>query len=277
MMSQLILDYRIPRRLAWQTIALNKEEPRLNSEAFNQAIERTGVNGTVDNLSLARVASSYLDDRINYSSLARRVLQVVHLNPGELATFDTPRNTRINLETVMQAVSVRVNYSELMTHRFQILTTAINRLEAQMVRRETSELFMMLSRASISFRPLALVDAVSELTVRRLVPNSLLINPQQFASLISTSAMAAFQTSAISETGIVGSLYGMNVIVNPEMVDSLGYLVSTPANLGVLAVRTPATVYVSDDPFNLNLSLTVNNETAMAILDNNAVIPVRIG
>ena len=234
---------------------------------------------------MAAALKPALKNRIDYYGIGRKLLMVDEIPVGELpfrdkdipefgavkvAALGNPPLIeygirRIVFPTFQLARAYRVSYDDLLVRLFPIFDRAKERVAIATAIAEDKEIFALLKLASevgpnpwVQVTPGspitkgAIFDAAGLLENNQLQAFSLVMNPIRYRELmkgLTSTEIDQVTLNVITETGGIGSAWGMNLLVSTKIDASAIYLTTTPEKLGLIPLRKDFESKVADLPW----------------------------
>lgn len=233
-------------------------------------------------MKVAQVLQRPLKERVDYYGRGRNILLPVEVAVGELpyADKDIPEFAAVVssyfggmpiVDTKVRRVyaptfdirrAYPVWYAELLIRRYPYFDRAKERVAISIAISEDIEIFKILDLASHvgpnewidasgvgMFTRSMLADAIGLLESNQLVAASVVIHPKRYADIrkwAGGTELDIVTFNVVTETGRVGTLLGMNLIVSTKCDPDAVYVVTTPDKLGRLFIRKDIEVKVMD-------------------------------
>jgi len=220
-----------------------------------------------------------LKTRLDYVSVDRKVMLVDEMPQGDFPIYDvdipefgavklaalgspTTFETnvrRVQFPTFVLGIDEVVKYEDIQIRRYPIFDRAKERVAIAMAIAEDDEFFRVLAAAaavspnspfvSANVTKVVLADMVGEITQNQLVAASVIMNPRQYADLLTFSSVDLDQVTlnTVVETGYFGTIFGLKLIVSTRCPVGTVYVVTTPDKLGRLPERKKVEVKIFDN------------------------------
>ena len=216
--------------------------------------------------------------KLDYVAVGRKILLPDELPQGEVPLYDkdipefpavrvgahgTPPEVhasnkikRIQFPTFPISINENIKWEELQVRRYPAFDRAKERAAIAGAVAEDLNVFNLLSKAAdvgpnddIAANYLSrsvIADAKGVIAQNQLIAGAIVINPKQYAEIEKWGSDELDQVTlnTITETGMIGSILGIKLIVSTKMPADTAYVVTTPDKLGRMPIRKSAEVHV---------------------------------
>jgi len=244
--------------------------------AFTQMLN-SGDNGL---RRLAYTLTLPLKTKLDYVSVARKLFEVDEVPTGNdfpIYDVDIPefgavkisalgeppqhdiRISRISVPTFLLTIVEPVKYEDVNVRRYKVLDRAKERVAIAVAIAEDDQAFAILEAAALAspnsvitttlLNKNALAVAMGKITANQLVAATVVMNPVQYSDLLRLGSDVLDQVTlnATIETGMFGTIFGMNLIVSTRCPAGSVYVTTTKDKFGRLAERKKVEVKVFDN------------------------------
>jgi len=218
----------------------------------------------------------------DYQSVGRRAFVLDELPDGALPIYDMDpdisgyvvgeegdsvqtvvKSNRILVPTFELAALPKVPFTQVKERRFDIVARVKKKAQNQIFRREDELIFGMMSKASAGniqnptvqvankdFSMAVIADAFAQMERHGLRVDKIFLNALQYPVFRKAGRdYMDFETQReLLRTGFLGSVYGAQVFMSPEVPAGEIFLVSEPEYFGVAPVRLDLQIISADDP-----------------------------
>jgi hypothetical protein len=236
---------------------------------------------------VAAALKAPLKERIDYYGIGRQILELDEIPVGELpfrdkdipefaavkvAAFGAPalieyRIKRIVFPTFQLSRAYRVAYDELLVRLYPVFDRAKERVSIATAIAEDREVFRLLDAASnvgpnafidastgtggVYLTRSILADALAVIESNQLQVGCVIMHPKRYKDIRKWKHDDLDQVTLnkITETGSVGSILGVKLLVSPKADENAAYVVTTPQKLGLIPLRKDMEVKVADLPW----------------------------
>lgn len=223
----------------------------------------------------AQIMAGVIYEDMLYEGRIRQCLDVYNAQPGEDITFDadvtTPatvlgvrglpdlvevKSDRTRIDTYPTAVKALIRWNELNLRKFDIVQRTYDKAKAAIMKAEDTKGVSVIDAASTLFHS-AIAATTSNLLTKLatarstmmsatdgLYPVNILMNPilEQYLYILTTAAGTPLyvpsQQAEQLQKGVLGQIFGMNVIACRAVSTSKLYVLGPKEYVGKLAVRT---------------------------------------
>lgn len=238
------------------------------------------VRGTPQGLRrIAAVMQEPLKERIDYYGIGRRLLLVHEVPVGDFPIYDKDipefaavkiaalgavtqveyRLKRIQIPTHGLGRAYRFGYEEQQVRLFPLFDRAKERVAIAIAIAEDYEIFSLLDKGAFygpnpplsAFGPItrvALSEAWGVIASRQLIPANVVMHPSVYKDILKWGSQDLDQVTlnVTTETGQIGQIFGMQLLVSPKAKKDAVYVTTTPNKLGRIPVRKEMEVKVFD-------------------------------
>ena len=237
---------------------------------------------------MQRVAAALkapLKERIDYYGIGRQIMELDEIPVGELpfrdkdipefaavkvAAFGAPplieyRVKRIVFPTFQLSRAYRVAYDELLVRLYPVFDRAKERVSIATAIAEDKTIFQLLDAASnvgpnawidgsgtgILLTRSILADAFAVIEGNQLQVGAVVMHPKRYKDIRKwqNTDLDQVTLNKVIETGSVGSILGVKLLVSPKADPDAVFVITTPQKLGLIPLRKDMEVKVADLPW----------------------------
>lgn len=229
---------------------------------------------------IAAVMQEPLKERIDYYGIGRRLLLVHEVPIGDFPIYDKDipefasvafaalggpiraeyRIRRIQIPTFGLGRIYRFGYEEQQVRLFPIFDRAKERVAISIAIAEDLHIFKLLDVASLvgpnpvldnlgMITRVTLANAYGVIAGNQLIPASVVMHPDTYKDILKWGSADLDQVTlnVTTETGLIGELFGMKLLVSPKAKKSALYVTTTPTKLGRIPIRKDIEVKIFDN------------------------------
>jgi hypothetical protein len=273
-----------------------KRPKKTLSDTERESILSNLMRNTEGRMRLAASMINPLRQRMDYTSIARRVFQVEPLPQGVLPLYDVSSEAHYLDETGQQVASSsarrvsiplfeiasnpQIPLSAIRERRFELIDRAQELAIQALTEVEGTGASLILNRASSGNNLIAelaldsLVEVFNSIERNELRVAHLFMNPQGFLSFRTRLGRDHLDLTTRSElrgAGVMGTLFGAQVNVSRAIPNGRIYMTSEPQFLGVIPMRTDLTVLNADNPEEQTTGFSVFEQIGMGCYNPRAV------
>lgn len=229
---------------------------------------------------IAMVMKEPLKERIDYFGIGRKLLQVDDLPVGEHPIYDkdipefasvkigalgSPTQVEFKIKRIMIPTfglgrSYKFGYEEQQVRLFPIFDRAKERVAISMAIAEDKIIFGLLDKASQygpnpyispasgSLDRASLVAGWKSISRNQLIPATVVMHPDRYGEILTWGSDELDQVTLnlTTETGSIGKLFGMTLLVTTKVSQNTVYVTTTPSKLGRIPLRKDMEIKIFD-------------------------------
>jgi hypothetical protein len=253
----------------------------------------------------ARLAASFsnpLRQRMDYSSIARRVFNVDPLPQGAIPLYDinadqesysidetgqrvisTPRilGRGIEIPLFEIASNPQISLEAVRERRFELLDQVQEEAIRTMGGLEEGNAFSLLDMSGSGhtvhgdITTSNLIEIINLIERNDLVTRRLFMNILEYRELRRTesfrSSFDVVTHQALLESGLNGTIFGSDIIVSRAVPAGMIFATAEPQFTGVIPVRTDITTLSADDPVNRRIGFSIFENIGMSCVNTGSV------
>ena len=237
----------------------------------------TGPNGL---RRIAAVMQEPLKERIDYYGIGRRLLEVHEVPIGDFPIYDKDipefasvkiaalggptqvefKIKRISFPTFGLGRVYKFGYEEQQVRLYPLFDRAKERVSVSMAIAEDRIIFGLLQKASVYgpnawvnvtsgyFSRISLTEGWRTIARNQLIPATVVMHPDKYAHILQWTSTELDQVTlnVTTETGQIGKLFGMQLLVSPKADPDAVYVTTTANKLGRIPMRKEMEIKVFD-------------------------------
>jgi HK97 family phage major capsid protein len=260
---------------------------------------------------LAQSMQLPLRRRLDYMGVARKALLIEELPPGALPYYDkdinvtaivvaeqgtTPEQvttgTRFLVPLKEIAANPKISFTQIKERRFSIIERAQDLARQAIQAEEDTGIFNAFEAATGvnantnivvpvttgSLTRDALADAFAEVEKHDLRIARIFLNARDYGDIrkFGRDQLDPVHQQALLDTGLMGQIWGAQLIVSRIVPVGTVYVTTSPDFLGVFPIRIDLTVVAADDPSNRMIGWSIFEQIGEAIHNPNGVVKITI-
>jgi HK97 family phage major capsid protein len=259
---------------------------------------------------LSNTLSNSIQRQLDFNSLARHAFRVDPLLTGSLPIYEignssasineqgnviptTESRTRLHVPLFEITSNPEIPLSQIRNGGFDLIDRIQTMAARSIANRESLLCNNILNaavttntdqiiRPSESNSPESILnnfrDAFASIERSEIRVANILLNPSDYSILRNILGGNLDQTThdELRESGLMGSLWGAQVITNPNITHGEIFVTSEPEHLGVMPIRSDITTLSADDPNRAMMGWSIFEEVGMACVNTNAVTRISL-